>query len=391
MDPIQNPYRPGAGVKPTTLAGRDSILYKANHLFKRVRVGEPQRSLMLYGLRGVGKTVLLNSFEVDASNEGYIVEHLEMSENDDFKKVVARVVRKVLLKINTIERAKARLLKALQVLKAFSVSIPGGPEFTIDVTAFSGEGDSGNLESDLVDLVVNLGEAGDENGKFICILIDETQYLSEEARAALIAASHRISQKSLPIIFICAGLPQIAALSGDAKSYAERLFEFIEIGNLPLEEARLAITEPAQKKGIRFESEAVDELIRITEGYPYFIQEFGKNVWDHSQNNPIRKTDVLDAKQITFDSLDNSFFKVRLDRATTTERKLMKGMATLGKGPYKMSDVAHNLGLKMESLSPTRATLISKGFIFSPQHGQIDFTVPQFDDFLRRYYNTQKQ
>jgi hypothetical protein len=387
MDPIQNPYRPGAGVKPTTLAGRDEVISKAIVLLKRVKNGEPQRSLMLYGLRGVGKTVLLNTFEFIAEDERYIVEHLEMSENDDFKKVIARTLRKILLKIDSIEKAKSGLLKAFKVLKAFSIALPDGPEIKIDVDAIVGEGDSGNFESDLVDLIVNLGTAASENRKFICILIDETQYLNQESYASLIAASHRISQKSLPVVFICAGLPQIAALSGDAKSYAERLYEYISIANLPLKEAELAIIEPAKNKGIIYNQDAVAELIKITEGYPYFIQEFAKNVWDIAQNNPITIADVESAKGITTVALDNSFFKVRLDRATTTEKKLMKGMASFGKGPYRMSDVAQKLKMRMASLSLTRATLIRKGFVYSPQHGQIDFTVPHFDDFLRRYFN----
>lgn len=384
MNPIENPYRPGAGTKPTFLAGRDEIINKADVLIKRVKVGNPQRSLMLYGLRGVGKTVLLNKISELAESEHYIVEQIEMSENDDFKKVIASFIRKVLLKISRFENAKEKLLRALGVLKAFSISIPDGPEFKIDVDAISGEADSGNFETDLTDLFINIGQAAKEEKKCVCILIDETQYLKEKDMAALIASCHKISQKELPLVVICAGLPSIAALSGDAKSYAERLFEFIPIKYLEPPQDSLAITEPARLKNVAYESEAVIESINITKGYPYFIQELGKHAWDIATASLIKLEDVKNAKTDTLKELDKSFFKVRLDRATGREKKLMYAMAELGQGPYLMADVAKKVGIKVSSLSPTRATLISKGFIYTPEFGYIEFTVPLFDDFLRR-------
>lgn len=384
MDPIDNPYRPGAGTKPTFLAGRDEIIDKANVLIKRVKIGNPQRSLMLYGLRGVGKTVLLNKISELAETEMYIVEQIEMSENDDFRKVITGFIRKILLKINRLENAKEKLLKAFRVFKAFSISIPDGPEFKLDVDAISGEADSGDFETDLTDLFINIGQAAKEEEKCICILIDETQYLKEKDMAALIAACHKISQKELPLVVICAGLPSIAALSGDAKSYAERLFEFIPIKYLEPPQDFLAITEPARQKKVEYETDAVNEAINITKGYPYFIQELGKHSWDLANISPIKLDDVKNAKTLTLKELDNSFFKVRLDRATGREKKLMYAMAELGQGPYLMADVAKKVGIKVSSLSPTRATLINKGFIYTPEFGQIEFTVPLFDDFLRR-------
>ena len=384
MNPIENPYRPGAGTKPTFLAGRDEIISKADVLIKRVKIGNPQRSLMLYGLRGVGKTVLLNKISELAESEHYIVEQIEMSENDDFKKVIAGFIRKILLKINRFENAKEKLLKALGVFKAFSISIPDGPEFKIDVDAISGEADSGDFETDLTDLFVNIGQAAKEEGKCVCILIDETQYLKEKDMAALIASCHKISQKELPLVVVCAGLPSIAALSGDAKSYAERLFEFIPIKYLEPPQDSLAITEPARLKNVEYESDAVTESLNITKGYPYFIQELGKHSWDLATVSPIKLEDVKNAKTLTLKELDNSFFKVRLDRAAGREKRLMYAMAELGQGPYLMADVAKKVGIKVSSLSPTRATLISKGFIYTPEFGYIEFTVPLFDDFLRR-------
>lgn len=384
MNPIENPYRPGAGTTPVFLAGRDEVIKKADILIKRVKVGNPQRSLMLYGLRGVGKTVLLNKFRQMSEKESYINEIIEMSETDDFRKVMANNLRKILLRISRLENAKDKLVKALGVFKAFSLSIPDGPEFKIDVEALKGEADSGDFESDLSDLFLNIGQAAMEAEKYICLLIDETQYLKEKDMAALIAACHKISQQNIPFIVICAGLPSIAAISGDAKSYAERLFEFISIKYLETHQAELALIEPARNLNVTYEKTAISEVIEITKGYPYFIQELGKNTWDLAAKSPITKEDVVSAKAKTLKELDESFFKVRLDRATNGEKKLMRAMASLGPGKYLMSDVAKKMGVLLTSVSLTRATLISKGFIFTPEFGYIDFTVPLFDDFLRR-------
>lgn len=385
MDPVKNPYRPGAGTRPLVLAGRDVEIDKAKTLLLSVKEGAPQRSLMLYGLRGVGKTVLLNHIETMAERFAFRVEHIEMSETDDFRRVVAKATRKLLLSISAIENLKDKAKKALGVLKAFSIAIPNGPELKIDVDALVGVGDSGDLNSDLVDLVVALGEAAREAEQPICLLIDEVQYLNEEAISGLIAASHRISQKGLPVVFVCAGLPQIAALTGDARSYAERLFEFIPITTLEAESAAEAFTGPSLERGVEFTKEVIEDVISITEGYPYFLQEFGKHIWNAARSSPISTDDALDGKAVAVDSLDQSFFKVRIDRATKAEREFMKAMASLGKGPYKMGDVAKKRGVEINSISPVRATLISKGFVYSPAHGLIEFSVPQFDDFIRRH------
>jgi len=384
MNKIENPFRPGAGTAPKYLAGRYEIIEEATTLLKRVKRGNPQRSIMLYGLRGVGKTVLLNRFEEIAEEENYLVQHLEMSENDDFKKVFFGYARKALLKINKLENAKAKLIKALGVLKAFSISLPDGPEFKIDVDSVIGEADSGDFETDLTDIVLNIGYAAQEENKFILFLIDETQYLDEKSYAALIAASHRVSQKVLPIVFICAGLPQIAALSGDAKSYAERLFHYIKIDKLTHPDSTNALINPPKELNVEFKKNASQYVIEKTEGYPYFIQEYGSHIWDNSEKSPITIADVKKSEVKAIKSLDESFFKVRLDRAKGRERKMMFCMAKLGKGPYLMNDVAKEMGVKTSSASPTRATLISKGFLFTPRYGYIDFTVPLFEEFLNR-------
>lgn len=387
MESYKNPYRPGAGTKPLVIAGREVEIEKARSLLKSVKFGSPQRSLMLYGLRGVGKTVLLNEMERISEDEEYISEHLEMSENDDFRRVIAKAVRKCLLKVDKVENLKDKAVNALSILKAFTLVIPDGPELKIDVEAAVGLGDSGDLDTDLVDLFVALGEAAKEGKKYICFFIDEVQYLSEKAMSGLIASSHRISQKTLPIVFICAGLPQVAALSGDAKSYAERLFDFIPIGPLANGADELALIGPVAQFSVEYEDGAKNKILEETKGYPYFIQEFGSYAWNEAANTRINEQEVIESNKKAIEALDRSFFKVRMDRATSAEKKFMKAMSCLGKGPYKSADVASKLGKKLQSIGPVRATLISKGFVFSPQYGEVDFTVPLYDEYIRRNFD----
>lgn len=387
MEEYRNPYRPGAGTTPLVIAGRDSEIEKAITLFKSVKYGAPQRSLMLYGLRGVGKTVLLNEMERISKTEGYITEHLEMSEGDEFRRVIASSVRKCLLRVNRLENLKDTAINALGILKAFSLAVPDGPELRIDVEAAVGLADSGDLEADLVDLFVALGEAAHEHSKYVCFFIDEVQYLNEQAISGLIAASHRITQKSLPVVFVCAGLPQIAALSGNAKSYAERLFEFIPIGPLENGADEVALIGPVEQSNVSYEDAAKSMILSQTKGYPYFLQEFGKYAWNLAESSPITQADVTQSNQVAVTVLDRSFFKVRMDRATTAEQKFMKAMASLGSGSYKSSDVATKLGKKVQSIGPVRATLISKGLVFSPQHGEVAFTVPLYDEYISRNFD----
>ena len=387
MDTYLNPYTPGAGTKPLVIAGRDAELRKAETLLKAVKRGAAQRSLMLYGLRGVGKTVLLNEAERISETEGYVSEHLEMAEKDDFRRVMAKSCRKVLLKVSATEAIKDKCLSALRILKAFTLAVPDGPEFRIDVDAAVGAADSGDLDSDLTDLMVALGEAAREREKHICFFVDEVQYLEEKEFGALIAASHRISQKACPVAFICAGLPQVAALSGDAKSYAERLFEFLPVDSLRGGADERALIEPARARGVEYTAEAKDTVLAAARGYPYFIQELGSYVWNEATGSPISGQVAIKGCKKAIEALDNSFFKVRMDRSTTAERNFMKAMASLPKGPYKTADVATKLGKQVSSIGPVRATLISKGFIYSPQHGEIAFTVPLFDEYIRRNFD----
>lgn len=386
MDPVRNPFRPGAGTVPRIIAGRDVDISEATNLARRVAMGNPQRSIMFYGLRGVGKTVLLNEVEKSFGQEGFIYEHVEISQNEDFRNVISRVLRKLLLQISGIEKAKEFAKKGLRALKSFVLAIPDGPEFRLDLEPLLGTADSGDLQADLVEMFVLLGETAKSSDKPVAIFIDEAQYLEETEFAALIASCHRVSQLSLPVVVICAGLPQIAALAGDAKSYAERLFEFRPVGSLSDEDARSAIIEPALEEGMTLDTAVVDIALAATECYPYFIQEYGKQLWDLSETErpTIEEANEAESRMIT--SLDNSFFKARLDRATKAEKKFMIALGRLGAGPQKIGDLAEAMNKKVKSLGPDRANLIHKGFIYSPDYGHICFTVPHFDRFLARTF-----
>lgn len=380
-----NPYRPGAGIKPLVLAGRDDAVATVTKAIDQVVAGAPQRPIAFYGLRGVGKTVVLNEVQDHASAKGVAYEHIEVSENDNFKNVIMQRVRKILYQLDTLALAKGKVLEAFRTLKAISLAFPGGgPEIKVDIEALAGTADSGNFQNDLTDLMLILGEAAKEKGKVVCFFIDELQYLKEEDFEAIIASSHRISQKELPVQFICAGLPQILAKAADAKSYAERQFNFIGLDRLEEPAAKEAIKGPLEGTGVDIDEAATQDVVRITGGYPYFIQEYGSILFDKVTTGLISQEFVLQNEHAFYDKLDESFYKSRWNRATDTEKKYMRAMAKLGTGPYKSADVATNMKRKQESIGPLRAGLIHKGFIYSPAHSLIDFTVPGFDKYLQR-------
>lgn len=386
MDPARNPYRPGAGTTPRMLAGRDSDIEEATTLARKVALGNPQRSIMFYGLRGVGKTVLLNEIERRFDTEHYLWEHLEISQNDDFRSMIPAVLRKILLQISGTAKVKDLATKGLRALKSFVLAIPDGPELRLDFEPLLGTADSGNLQADLVELFVLVGEAAKASDKPVAIFVDEAQYLAKDDFAALIASCHRISQLSLPLVVVCAGLPQIAALAGDAKSYAERLFEFRPVANLSESDARSAVVEPAKEEGMTLSEDVIAVALEATENYPYFIQEFGKQLWDLAESEIPSVVEANEAQGKMIESLDNGFFKARLDRATKGEKTFMIALGRLGPGPQKIGDLATALGKKVQSVGPDRANLIHKGFIYSPDYGHICFTVPHFDLFLARTF-----
>jgi hypothetical protein len=385
MDRKKNPYAPGAGTPPPELTGRDKILEDAEVMLARVLVGRSGQSLLLTGLRGVGKTVLLNEFRKIAEKEGYLADLIEAPEDRSLAELVAQSLRQSLLKISSLEKAKDIAHRALRVLRSFALSMKiGETEFSLAGKPELGTADSGNIERDLPDLFVAAGEAARASNTGIALLIDEIQYLSQEDLAALIVAAHRVAQRGLPIAIIGAGLPLLPALSGEAKSYAERLFRYPHIGPLNAEDAMLALTEPAKVQDVAFSRDALDEIYRMTSGYPYFVQHWGSIVWDHAQQSPVSIDDVKKASSIATESLDESFFRVRLNRVTDAEMRYLRAMAELGSGPYKTGAVAAYFKKGGASFGPVRDSLIKKGMIYSPRYGEIDFTVPLFDQFMKR-------
>lgn len=383
MEPLANPYRPGAGTPPPALLGRDALLDSVGVTVRRAVAGLPGKSLMPIGLRGVGKTVLLNRFAEIAQDAGMVTAFIEAPETGDFRTLLAIRLRKILLGLERNGPSRAAL-RALRVLKAFTLQLPDGPSIAIDVDAMTGEADSGDIASDLTDLLVAAGEAAADRSEGLLLAIDEVQYLTEGELAGLITAVHRSTQLSLPVVLVGAGLPQLPGLAGAAKSYAERLFDFPLVGSLSPDDARAAIAIPAAAQGMEFTDAALDVIVAESQGYPYCLQEWGYHVWNHAAASPVTEGDVTSVRPVVLDQLDRNFFLVRADRLTPRERDYLRAMAELGPGPHRSGDVAAMLGVKVESIAPRRAQLIAKGMIFSPAHGDTAFSVPLFDDYLRR-------
>ena len=387
MDPVRNPFAPGAGSRPPELAGREPVLEDAKIAIQRALIGKASRSQMLPGLRGVGKTVLLNKIQEIADHEGHLTSFIEAPEGKPLGELLIPRINQVLRKLSTTETAKARTHAALRALRSFASTITlRHGDWSIAVEAEAGVADSGDLESDLPELFVRVGEAAQAAGKAWTLLIDEVQYLKAADLAALIVALHKVNQKNLPVLFFGAGLPQVAALSGDAKSYAERLFQYPAVGALNSDDAKVAIKQPVEDEGMQITNEALDEIILKTKGYPYFLQEWGYQCWNLASGEQIELLDAAQAAADATSRLDEGFFKVRFDRLTPKEREYVIAMAEMGAGPYRSSDVAERLGESHQSLGPRRAQVISKGMIYSPSHGDLAFTVPMFHEYLIRHF-----
>ena len=383
MDMVENPYRPGAGTSPPALIGRDELINNFGVAVRRALSGRPGKSVMPIGLRGVGKTVLLNRFVEIAAHEGLKVAYIEAPETGDFRSLLAVRLRKILLDLDQGLGRRA-VLRALRVLKSFSYQLPDGSSISLGVDPLAGQADSGMLADDVTDLLVAVGEAAKEERSGVLLAIDEVQYLAEAELAALITAIHRISQLDLPVVLVGAGLPQLPGLVGDAKSYAERLFDFPLIGSLDPQQAAEVLSLPAEELGVTYSDEALALVIDQTEGYPYFLQEWGYHLWNNATSNPISGDDARSVVPVVLDQLDRNFFRVRLDRLTPKEKEYVKAMADLGPGPHRSGDIATRLGVRVESVAPRRSGLIGKGMIYSPAHGDTAFTVPLFDKFLHR-------
>jgi hypothetical protein len=384
MDRLGNPYRPGAGTAPPALLGRDDLIDHFGVTVRRALSGKPGKSYMPIGLRGVGKTVLLNRFAEIAEQEGLQVAFIEAPETGDFRTLLAIRLRKVLLAMNAAGPARRLINRALGALRSFSYQLPDGSSISIGVEAVEGLADSGQLSEDLTDLLVSIGEAAAEDGTGMLLALDEVQYLRAEELAALITAIHRTTQRNLPVVLVGAGLPQLPGLAGEAKSYAERLFDFPLIGSLDHSDAAAALEIPAQELGVEFDPAAVECIVSESKGYPYFLQEWGSHVWNLAVAPRIGLDDVNAARPLVIDQLDRNFFLVRLDRLTPKEKEYLRAMAELGPGPHRSGDIAFALGVRVESVAPRRSALIAKGMIYSPAHGDTAFTVPLFDEFLKR-------
>lgn len=387
MDPIRNPFTPGAGAPPPELAGRDELIDSVRIALQRVRIGRPTKSILMVGLRGVGKTVLLDRMRSDAEAVGIHTIRIEAPENRSLPALLAPQLRQSLLRLSRIEKAKERATRALRGLTGFAKALKikyNDIEVGFDFDAESGLADNGDLEHDLQALFEVAGAAARDADTALAMFVDELQYVKEAELEALITALHRTAQQQLPVVLVGAGLPQLRGRMGRAKSYAERLFDFPSVGPLPPDAARLAIVAPLADEHAKITDDALACIIDETRGYPYFLQEWGKHSWEVADASPITRDDVRVASSVAVAALDESFFRVRFDRLTPAEKRYLRAMAELGAGPHRSGDIADVLARVVTSLGPTRSKLIAKGMIWSPNHGDTAFTVPLFDAFMKR-------
>jgi len=387
MDAIKNPFSPGAGSPPPEMVGREGILEQARVLLGRVQEKRPEKSILLTGLRGVGKTVLLNEIERLAAKTGYRTVPLEAHEEKSLAAMLVPPLRKLLFELDRVAGAGDKAKRGLAVLKGFMNGVKvtmGDIEVGLDIEPEKGAADSGDLESDLPNLFMAVAEAAEERRAPVALLIDELQYFSPKELSALIMAMHRMQQRQLPMVLLGAGLPILPRLAGESKSYAERLFSFPDIGALSEPDAIKALQDPTKAVGVVFKAAALKEIFRLTQGYPYFIQEWGYQSWNRAANSPITLQVVQEATATVIKRLDANFFRVRFDRLTPGEKRFMRAMAGLGPGAHRSSDIADALGVKISSIGPGRANLIQKGMLYSPTHGDMAFTVPLFDEFMLR-------
>lgn len=390
MDPRLNPYAPGAGTKPPALVGRDAQIQSFDVLLERLEKGYSEQSMIITGLRGVGKTVLLDVFREKAEDRKWATIEWEIQKNSPFGPKIAFLVRRALLQLAPKARWTNRIRKAASVLKSFSLTFnpTGAITAGLDVEALRGVGDSGSISEDLTDLFVSLGEAAREEKTGVVFLLDEIQYLKTGELEAFIQALHKCARRSLPVTLVGAGLPQIPRLAGDARSYSERLFQFPSIGELDTaHDAKAALTIPARQQQVLFAPEAVEFVVDYTQGYPYFLQEYGKLLWDEASESPITLEEAQQVQPLVEAKLDEGFFKVRADRTTELELKYLYAMAELGPLPLRASDVARRIGRTTEQAGPIRSRLIDKGLLYTPSHGYAAFTVPQFDRYMLRRYS----
>ena len=388
VDRVRNPFTPGAGSRPPLLVGRDAQLDTMSVAVQRMDLGRFERSILLAGLRGVGKTVLLNEFGRIAEGHGWVHEHIEATEDTRVAGAVATLARRVLLWLRVQGRVKDRARAGLGALRTFvKVHVPTGDggALTIDLEPRPGLADSGDLDGDLGGVFREVGETAAAGRTGVLFTIDELQYLSKSELGALIVGLHRVSQLGLPLLVAGAGLPSLPGLAGEARSYAERLFSYVDVGSLGDDDARRALVGPVVEEGSEWDPGAVDRVIAQTEGYPYFLQEFGKQAWNVADGPAITTADVTASATLALDELDHGFFRSRIDKTNDSERDYLRAMAGLdGAGPHLSGDVAAALGKTTTQVGPVRDSLIKRGLLYAPRHGVIAFTVPMFDQFIRR-------
>lgn len=385
MDRRRNPFAPGAGLQPPELAGRDDLIDTARVGMERTLDGRPAKSIMLLGLRGVGKTVLLNRLLKIADEIGYETIKIEAPEGGNLPDLIVPELRRILYSLDLKAKFGKKAKTARAVLQNFAAIFKvtvGEVDFGIEPAP--GLADTGNLQQDLPSLLIAVAEAAKEKNTAIGLFVDEVQYLSPTELAAIIVACHEIAQRGLPLFFVGAGLPQIAALAGNAKAYAERLFNYPKVDRLEHDAAQDAIKIPVEAEDAALTQEAINEIISKTEGYPYFIQEWGSHVWNAAENSPITAEDVIDTTPAVIAHLDDNFFRGRFDKLTVLQQKYLRAMAELGAGPYKTGDIATALEVEPSAVATVRQQLIKKGMVWSQRHGETAFTVPMFDEYMRR-------
>jgi len=380
----RNPYTPDMGARPPFLAGRETELRHFKEMIGQLDAGGTQKHLILTGLRGVGKTVLLNEFESDCDAAGWPGETRELAQGSQIAHVIAKAARKALMEMSAKKRAGDAVRRGLGALRAFTMTV-GDIAFRFDVEALEGVADSGDLAEDMRDLLVEVGAAAQANGSGFALILDEMQHLAKSDLEALIVGLYRAKQKNLPVALVGGGLPLLPELTGEAKSYAERGFEFRKIGALDDEAAAAALEEPARGQGVNWQPKAVERVVHLTEGYPYFLQEYGRAAWKIGDGSAVTRQDVAAAEPIALEYLDGNFFSQRVGKLPSAERRYLSAIAALGDGPQRSGEVAGALGKDAQDVSVVRDRLIKASLLYSPRRGEIDFTVPLCADYLRRH------
>ena len=388
MQRRDNPYTPGAGRKPPYLAGRDRDLEEFGALIEILASGGAERSRIFYGLRGVGKTVLLMELDLLASEAGWATTDVqEVGSQPDFRSTFAQMAARLLREMSRRHRIRDRVERALGVVKAFSVVAPGGVQLKLDVDAVAGVADSGDPEQDLVELLREIGQAAASAQSGALFLIDEMHNLDAASLAAVCMAFQAVSRDALPVALAAAGLPDLQVRLMRAKPYADRLFEYRELGRLRVPEARVALVKPASLLGVEFAADAVAQVVRLATGYPYFLQEYGRELWNAAESSPITTADVEEVRDLVQEQLARTFYGTRFEMASDAEQRYLAAMASLGDPPYATADVARAWGAQNQrQTSPHRDSLIQKGLVWSPRRGQVDFTVPLFGEFLLEHH-----